>query len=111
MAAAKVSQREAAAERMLRLRMRPDLEFAQTDAGRRGFWTVKDPAAPAYHHWGPEEFFLLTLLDGRASLESLARAFRKRFAPRTVKNEQIAAYVGRLHESGLVVSDAPSTET
>ncbi len=98
---------EAAGARRLDLRVRPDLEFRATDVGQRGFWTVKDPVALAYHQLGPEEYFLLRAMDGRASIESLTAAFRKRFAPRIVETRQIVGYLARLHEHGLVITDAP----
>ncbi|HTN76456.1 MAG TPA: hypothetical protein VL096_14455, partial [Pirellulaceae bacterium] len=56
------------ASRPLLLRMRPDLDaHEQVYEGRR-YWVVKDPLTLRYFRFQEEEFALLSLLDGQASL-------------------------------------------
>ena len=70
----------------------------------RGMWVVKDPLTLEQHELGEEEYLLLTLLDGRASIRTLQQEYQRRFAPRTIQSAEIQAYLGRLHQAGLVVA-------
>jgi putative peptide zinc metalloprotease protein len=87
--------------------MRPDLEVHAQRFGRERYWVVKDPVALAYFHLRDEEHAILRMLDGRTSLAEIKRRFEEVFAPLQMSLEQLQAFLGRLHESGLVLSDAP----
>jgi putative peptide zinc metalloprotease protein len=94
----------ASAERPLTLSCRPDLvAVRQRYEGRTG-WAVKDPVALKYHRFLEEEYTLLRLIDGRRGLEDLKREFERRYAPQTVTVAELHGFVGRLHQSGLLVS-------
>jgi putative peptide zinc metalloprotease protein len=96
-----------ATTRPLRLRARADLQFdVQTFSGRT-YWAVKDPVALRYFHLREEEFAVLEMLDGTASIESIRLAFDRRFAPRRVSVRDLQAFLMQLHAEGLVVGDAP----
>ena len=98
---------EAAGDRPLSLRARPDLVIVPQVHGRDRYWLVKDPAALNYFHLREEEHALLQMLDGKTSLAATRRRFEAEFAPLRVSVEQIHAFVGRLHDMGLLLADAP----
>jgi putative peptide zinc metalloprotease protein len=94
-------------ERPLPLRMRGDLAFsAQTFRGRR-FWAVKDPLALKYFHLRDEEYALLTMLDGRTTLEELRRRIEAMFAPRLLSLDELHGFLATLHRHGLVLAASP----
>ena len=93
--------------RPVRLRMRPDLAVRAQRFGRDRYWVVKDPVALAYFHLRDEEHAILRMLDGRTSLAEIKRRFEETFAPLQMSLEQLQAFLGRLHQSGLVLADAP----
>ena len=47
------------------------------------------------------------MLRRRVSLAEMAREFAREFPPRTINETEIWAFLSRLHEAGLVISDAP----
>jgi len=91
----------------LALRARPDLILRPQQFGRQMVWVVKDPVALKYFHLREEEHALLEMLDGQTSLAELKRRFEASFAPLQVGVEQLHAFLGRLHQLGLLVADAP----
>lgn len=97
----------AASDRPLGLRARPDLVIVPQSYGSVRYWLVKDPLSLKYFHLGDEEHAVLTMLDGQASLRELQERFQRQFAPRQIGLEQLHAFVGHLHASGLVVGSAP----
>ena len=97
---------DSAAERRLPLRMRGDLLVYPQRVGDSLRWTIKDPVALRYFQLGDEEYTILKLLDGRASLSDVQRYVEKRFAPLRLPITRLHAYLGTLYQSGLLVSDA-----
>jgi putative peptide zinc metalloprotease protein len=96
-----------ASYRPLSLRARPDLVVLPQMFGRDRYWLVKDPVAMRYYHLGDEEHGLLEMLDGRMNLAEIRQTFEARFAPWRLSGEQLYAFVGRLHEMGLLLADSP----
>ncbi len=98
---------DTAAERPFLLRRRPDLTIVPQDYGRQRYWLVKDPVSLNYFHLREEEYAILEMLDGRTGFTEIKARFEKRFAPFRLPFEQIQAFLGRLHQCGLILSDAP----
>ena len=101
------SARDSAGDRPLALRRRPDLTIVPQEYGRHRYWLVKDPVSLEYFHLRDEEYAILEMLDGRTGLAAVKARFEKRFAPYRLPLETIHAFVGRLHQCGLLLSDAP----
>ncbi len=99
-------QSDAVAERPLGLRRRPDLLIQPQQYGPEQYWLVKDPVAARYFHLAAEEHAILSMLDGQISLEQLKRRFEAAFAPLQITVEQLHAFLGRLHNLGLLLADA-----
>ncbi|MDP6467264.1 MAG: HlyD family efflux transporter periplasmic adaptor subunit [Pirellulaceae bacterium] len=94
------------ASRPLRMRTRSDLTIEQHIYLGRKYWIVKDRLAQKYYRFEEEEFALLEMLDGQASLQDIQAEFERRFAPQKITTHELHQLVSMLHRSALVVSDA-----
>lgn len=93
------------ASRPIPLRMRADLTIRKHFYSDRPYWVIKEPIGQRYIRLRDEEFTLLTLLDGQATLESLKEQLNLRFAPRKTSLVELQRFISMLHQSGLIVSD------
>ena len=93
--------------RKLAIRVRPDLKARRQRYQGRIYWVVKDPVGLQYYRFEEEEFAILQMLDGQSSLEDIAEQFESEFPPQTIRVEELQNFIGMLHRSGLVLSDAP----
>ncbi|MFO0819355.1 MAG: hemolysin D [Pirellulales bacterium] len=91
--------------RPLRLRMRPDLTARKHRYHGRVFWVVKEPVGLNYFRFHEEEYSILQMLDGRASLDEIKEKFEDEFTPQKITYQDLLQFVGMLHRSGLVISE------
>src|SRR4051812_15404539 len=92
--------------RKLPIRMRPDLKARKQRYQGRLYWVVKDPVGLQYYRFEEEEYAILQMLDGHSSLDEIAQKFERDFPPRTIRTEELQQFIGMLHRSGLVITDA-----
>ena len=92
--------------RPLPIRKRPDLLARRQRYQGRIYWVVKDPVGLQYYRFEEEEYSILQMLDGEASLEQIAEQFEAQFPPQTIKPEELQQFIGTLHRSGLVITSA-----
>ena len=92
--------------RKLPIRMRPDLRARQHRYQGRVYWVVKDPVGLQYFRFEEEEFAILQMLDGASSLDEVAEQFERDFPPQTIRIEELQQFIGMLHKSSLVITDA-----
>jgi putative peptide zinc metalloprotease protein len=85
---------------------RLDLTIVPADYRGERFWTIKDPIASRFYQFRDEERFILGQLDGRVSLDDVVARFNQRFAPRRLRPAELSAFLGMLHQEGLVASPA-----
>ena len=95
------------AARPLKLRVRPDLKVRRHKYQGRPFWVVKEPIGLKYYRFQEEEFAILQMLDGNTSYEELKTQFEAEFPPQRITLQDLQHFIGMLHRSGLVISDAP----
>lgn len=95
------------ASRPLAVRKRPDLTASRHHYQGTGYWVVKEPVGLQYYRFHDEEYFILGLLDGHVSLQQIKDGFEQRFAPQKITFGDLQQFVGMLHRSGLVISNAP----
>jgi len=95
-----------AGSRPVQIRKRDDLSFTPQWHGGRKHWVVKDPVALTYFHLRDEEYGLLMMLDGQASLNDLREEYERRFAPKRITLDALRAFIAMLHQNGLVVSNS-----
>lgn len=94
------------AMRPLQLRRRPDLESKKHRYHGRVYWVVKEPVGLNYYRFHEEEYAILNMLDGHTSLQAIKDRFQAEFAPQRITLQDLQQFVGMLHRSGLVVSQA-----
>jgi putative peptide zinc metalloprotease protein len=92
--------------RKLPIRVRPDLRARQHRYQGRVYWVVKDPVGLQYFRFEEEEFAILQMLDGDSSLDEVAERFEREFPPQTIRVEELQQFIGMLHRSNLVITDA-----
>lgn len=86
--------------------MRPDLRARRHRYQGRVYWVVKDPVGLQYYRFEEEEFAILQMLDGQSSLDDIAERFEREFPPQTIRTEELQQFIGMLHRSGLVITNA-----
>ena len=97
----------ASSSRPLGLRVRRDLSARRQKYQGRSYWVVKEPVGLRYFRFQDEEYAVLQMLDGPTSLEEVKERFEEEFAPHKITYQDLQQFIGTLHRSGLVVSDAP----
>ncbi|RMF45235.1 MAG: HlyD family efflux transporter periplasmic adaptor subunit [Planctomycetota bacterium] len=88
------------------MRRRPDLEAKRHLYHGRSYWVVKEPVGLNYYRFHDEEYAILNWLDGQTSLEQIKERFQAQFAPQRITLQDLQQFVGMLHRSGLVISEA-----
>lgn len=94
------------AMRPLKLRCRPDLIANRHRYHGRVYWVVKEPVGLNYFRFHEEEYAILNMLDGKTSLQEIKERFQQQFAPQRITLQDLQQFVGMLHRSGLVISEA-----
>ncbi len=93
--------------RPLTVRKRPDLSASRHRYQGTGYWVVKEPVGLQYFRFHDEEYYILGMLDGHVSLQQVKDGFEQRFAPQKITFGDLQQFIGMLHRSGLVISNAP----
>ena len=97
----------ASSSRPLALKMRSDLTARRQRYQGQIYWVVKEPIGLKYFRFQEEEFAVLNMLKDGVSLADIKTRFEKEFAPHKITYQDLQQFIGTLHRSGLVVSDAP----
>ena len=92
--------------RPLSVRMRKDLVCVRHRYQGRISWVVKEPLGLTYTRMLAPEYFILTLLDGRISLDELLLRFNQEYAPETITLAELQQFIGRMHREGLIAATA-----
>jgi putative peptide zinc metalloprotease protein len=93
--------------RPLCLRMRPDLSARQQRYHGRTYWVVKEPVGLNYFRFHEEEYAILCMMDGQASLDDIKEQFEDEYLPQKITYNDLQQFIGMLYRSGLLISDAP----
>ncbi|MFG0264565.1 MAG: biotin/lipoyl-binding protein [Rhodopirellula sp. JB055] len=93
-------------QRPLGVHHKVGLKAVRVSHRHSGWVVVHDAIAGKYHRLREDEYFLLTLLDGRCNLDELRDHYQERYPNRRVRSNQINALLFRFHESGLTTSHA-----
>jgi putative peptide zinc metalloprotease protein len=94
------------ASRRLSLRMRADLTARKQRYHGAAYWVVKEPVGLNYYRFHEEEYAILCMLDGNSSMEQIKEQFEEEFTPQKITFGDLQQFIGMLHRSGLVVSEA-----
>lgn len=87
--------------------MRPDLVLAAHEGARERHWVAHDPVTLQFFRLRAEEYAILKMLDGRATLDGIVERFERQFPPLRLGTRQLQGFLFRLHALGLIVGDAP----
>ena len=94
------------ASRPVRLRLRPDLSARQHRYHAKVYWVIKEPVGLHYFRFHEEEYAILQMIDGHTSLEEMKDRFEVEFTPQKITYQDLQQFIGMLHRSGLLISDA-----
>ena len=97
----------ASSARTLPMRVRPDLTVKQQRYQGQSYWVIKEPVGLKYFRFQAEEYAILKMLNGKISLEEIKERFESEFAPLKIEYAELQQFIGMLHRSGLVITNAP----
>ena len=84
------------------LAVRQDLKLTQQAFRGETYWVVADPLAIEFYRFNEQEFALLTLLDGRRSLDEIKSAFERDFSPFQISYEEISSCLADFYQKSLL---------
>src|ERR1043166_8957072 len=93
--------------RLVRVRLREDLNIAPHKYEGRTYYVVKDPVSLRYYRFKEQEHFLLQFMDGKRTLNEAQKKFEKRFRPERLTLEDLEAFAQQLLTAGLAMNEAP----
>src|ERR1700733_6793491 len=91
----------------VRLRVRPDLSIQPQRYEGRTYYVVKDPVSLRYFRFKEQEHFLLSVFDGKTSMDAAQKAFEKRFRPERLTLEDLEQFGMQLMTVGLAQNESP----
>jgi hypothetical protein len=92
-------------QRAVPLEARKDLSVRAIHYMGANYWVVKDPVALKYFRFQPEQYKILTLLDGQRNLEQIRDEFHKEFPTVRLTVQDVQNLITDLHRTGLVYSN------
>ncbi|MCA9149278.1 MAG: PqqD family protein, partial [Planctomycetales bacterium] len=92
--------------RRLPLRMRPDLSIRYHRYQGQPYWVIKEPIGLKYYRFQEEEYSILRMLDGNCSFDEIKQRFEREYAPQKISLGDLQHFIGMLHRSGLLITDA-----
>src|SRR5690242_4918295 len=92
--------------RPIALSMRRDLVVRRQRWQGREYWTIKDPLSLKYYRFENEEFAVLSMLDGRTSIDEIRERFERDFAPQRISVAQLQYLLMMLHRGNLLIADS-----
>lgn len=92
-------------QRPIPLKMRNDLVVRRIEYRGVGSWVVKDPVGLKYHRLQPEQYAVLTLLDGQRSLQEVRDELKQQFPTLHFTLADVQHLVTDLHQKVLVYSN------
>lgn len=93
---------ESTRSRPVGLKMRSDLHVVKQVYRHEVFYLIKDPLEMEFYRLNAEEFFILTLLDGKHSLEDIKEEFERSFSPQRIRHRQLQTYIADLRKKSLL---------
>lgn len=88
--------------KQVRLKMRADLYITTQRYEGKRCQVVKDPIGLKYYRFNEQEFWVLTMMNGENTLETIQKEFEKKFRPHRLTLEDLESFARQLAVSGLV---------
>src|SRR5271165_3659807 len=93
--------------KMVRLRVRGDLDVTPQKYEGRTYYVIKDPVSLRYYRFKEQEYFLLNLMDGTHTNDQAQKKFEKRFRPDRLTLEDLEQFGQQLLTAGLAQNESP----
>ena len=82
--------------------MRADLIVQKQHFKNEEYFVIKDPLALTYFRMRPEEAFIVSQLDGKRNLKSIAETFFRQYPNSTLSLKDMATFIHQLGVGGLL---------
>ena len=93
--------------KLVRLRVRPDLQVFEQKYEGKTFHVVKDPVCLRYYRFNRQEYFVFQLFDGKHTMEEAQEAFEEEFKPMRLEPADLEGFARQLVTAGLVQNEQP----
>jgi putative peptide zinc metalloprotease protein len=93
--------------KLVRLRVRPDLQVFEQKYEGKTFHVVKDPVCLRYYRFSRQEYFVFQLFDGKHTMEEVQEAFEEEFKPLRLEFSDLEGFARQLVTAGLVQNEQP----
>jgi putative peptide zinc metalloprotease protein len=88
--------------KQVRLRLRADLDIKPQKYEGRTHHVVKDPVSLRYYRFNDQEHFVVSLFDGKHTMEEIQKEFEARYRPQRLTHEDLEGFARQLLTAGLV---------
>jgi putative peptide zinc metalloprotease protein len=101
------SPRDLERRKLVKLRLRRDIEIKPQKYEGRTYYVVKDPVSLRYYRLKDNEHYLLQFMDGAHTLEDAQKAYEKFYRPDRLKLEDLEGFGQQLLTAGLAQNESP----
>ena len=105
----KHSQKPAERRKLVRLKVRPDLQHVEQRYEGKRFHVIKDPVCLRYYRFNQEEYFVFRLFDGGHAMEDVRKKFEDEYRPHRLEFQDLEAFARQLVTAGLVQHEHAGT--
>ena len=91
-------------------RLRNELQASEQLYSGQPYWVVKDPVSLKYFRFNREEYFILSKLRERITLNQLLVAHQKEFESDLLSPSELGSFVSSLMSRNLLVMDQPNRD-
>ena len=102
------SQTELERRKMVRVRLRADLDIKRHRYEGRTHFIIKDPVSLRYYRLKEHEHFLLGFMDGKQSLSDAQKAYERHYRPDRLRLEDLESFAQQLIRAGLAQNESPA---
>jgi putative peptide zinc metalloprotease protein len=71
------------------------------------YWLIKDPLEMEFYRLNEEEYTILTMVDGKQSLEEIKEKFEHRFPSQRITHRELQSFISDLHSKSLLAYTDP----
>ena len=104
-----LSNKPAERRKLVRLKIRPDLQHVEQRYEGKRFHVVKDPVCLRYYRFNQQEYFVFSLFDGGHAMEDVRKKFEDEYKPHRLEFQDLEAFARQLVTAGLVQHEHAGT--
>jgi putative peptide zinc metalloprotease protein len=95
--------------KLVRLKVRPDLQHVEQRYEGKVFYVIKDPVCLRYYRFNRQEYFVFSLFDGTHTMEDVRTKFEGEYKPHRLEFSDLEGFARQLVTAGLVQHEAAGT--